>query len=127
MLLLKDIGAAKLNTVVIAFGDAHLQRMIGGVRLPDGAVDAAEIRIEPLAGGFRRKKITRGSERGKNHVEIVLPVGLVYAARAHITKRRHQASSKLLLQIEIPLHDVIALWLLFGVAARATVELPENC
>src|SRR5713226_7888824 len=120
----------ELNAVAQALRDDRLQRMIRGAGLPERPVDPSEIRVEPRARGRRREQITgRGVLFRKNHVEIVLPEGLVNAMRADITEGRRKSAGQLALEIDVPLHYVITFRVELGVigakSSRAASKLLE--
>src|SRR5258705_3607085 len=62
--------------------------------------------VQPAGVGI--PDVARGGEVWEGHVRIIHPEGLMYASRTDIGSHGRKAGRKLILDVQVPLRDVIA-------------------
>src|SRR5882757_994495 len=94
----------------------QLQCIIERVPLVEHSAYRAEVWIylrTTTFGGW--PQIALGRERRKNHIYVIGTERHMHASRAHKPHRCCQAWRQLPLDIQVPLHNVVAMWIRFDV------------
>ena len=99
-----------------SFRDSNLHRIVEGIPSPIHVPDGAGVRVDERATADRRRPQIAGGSLGRHdHIGVVDAEWLVHTTRAYIPDHRGQIPCDFALYIQVPLHDVITVGLVFNV------------
>src|SRR5258708_35156043 len=105
--------ALHLKGMAYTLGQLSFESIVLRVPFIKHSPDGAEVLVNRIQGSARgrikRPHISRRGLRGDDEVGVIHPEWLMHASRADIGDHGGQARGQLLLNVEIPLHHVIAL------------------
>src|ERR1700737_5663416 len=100
----------QITDIAGVFVDSRRRAALVWVVTPRIGLNTVVCRIPEVSEDINlRKEITRTGEGGHNHIGVVDTERLMNPVRANVTDRRREVASELPLDVETPLHHIIAL------------------
>src|ERR1700694_3456540 len=103
------------------FLHSYFQGVVGGITTIGHANDRAKVRVKRRSTLIRwEEEVPDGSLCWEHDVHVINPEWLVNTACTHITHQCRQVRGEFALHVEVPLHNVITMWMRFHVRHTST-------